>query len=204
MPPASLPAMPGDEPGPHDRQEREQAAPPRKRAAKAQAAIDASSQRRRVPRPTRPARPAASRPRRATGHGPLGPARRVAAGAAARRRAATVSIASSTVTMPTSRPLVVDDRHGQQVVVGDDLGDLVLVGQDADGDRLVDHDLARSASLGRRDDEVAQREHADEPLVVVDDVDVVDRLGVGLQLAQAVDRLARRQLVAAWSRTRWS
>ena len=36
--------------------------------------------------------------------------------------------------------LVVDDRHGQQVVAGDDLGDLVLVGQHADGHRLVDHE----------------------------------------------------------------
>ena len=42
----------------------------------------------------------------------------------------------------------------------------------------------------RRDDQVAQRQDADEPAVGVDDVDVVDGLGVGLELAQPVDRLA--------------
>ena len=84
--------------------------------------------------------------------------------------------------------VVVDDRDGEQVVVGDDLGHLVLVGEDADRDRLVDHHVAdRRVRLG--DDEVAQREHADEAAVVVGHVDVVDRLGVGLELAQPVDRL---------------
>ena len=47
--------------------------------------------------------------------------------------------------------------------------------------------------LRPRDDQVAQRQHADQPPVVVDHVDVVDRLGVGLELAQPVDRLGRGQ-----------
>ena len=38
---------------------------------------------------------------------------------------------------PHEPAVVVDDRDGEQVVVGDDLGDLVLVGHHADGDRLV-------------------------------------------------------------------
>ena len=100
-------------------------------------------------------------------------------------------MASSTVTIPTRRSSVVDDRHGQQVVAGDDAGDVVLVGQHVDGDRLVDHHLA-DRRRRRRDDQVAQRQDADEAAVVVDDVDVVDRLGVGLELAQPVDRLGRR------------
>ena len=84
--------------------------------------------------------------------------------------------------------LVIDDRHGQQVVARDDLRDLVLGCEHAHRDGLVEHDrldLRRRA----RDDQVAQREHADQPPVVVGDVDVVDRLGVGLELAQPVDRL---------------
>ena len=81
----------------------------------------------------------------------VGPAAREerAAGAASRPAGRTVSIASSTVTMPGQAALVVDDRHGQQVVAGDDLGHLVLVGQHADGDRLRDHHV-RDLRVRRR------------------------------------------------------
>src|SRR6478672_10229563 len=82
---------------------------------------------------------------------------------------------------------VVDDRDREQVVAGDDPRDVVMVGQDADDDGLVDHDLA-DGRRGSRDDEVAQRQDPDEAALAVDDVDVVDGLGVGLELAQPVDR----------------
>ena len=63
----------------------------------------------------------------------------------------TVSIASSTVTIPTSRRSSSTTGHREQVVVGDDLGDLVLVGQHADDDRLPDHHLRdRGARAARR------------------------------------------------------
>ena len=90
-------------------------------------------------------------------------------------------------------PLGVDHRDGQQVVAGDHAGDLVAVGQDVDRDRLVDHHLAdRRGRL--RHDQVAQRQDADQPAGVVDHVDVVDRLGVGLELAQPLDRLGGREV----------
>ena len=79
--------------------------------------------------------------------------------------------------------------------MGDDLGDLVLVGEHLDRGRLLDHELADRPVRGR-DDEVAQREHAAQALLVVDDVDVVDRLRVGLQLAQPGDGLVGRELLA--------
>ncbi len=77
--------------------------------------------------------------------------------------------------------------------MGDDLGHLVLVGQHADGDRLLDHHLP-DLGLGAGHDQVAQRQHADQPPVVVGHVDVVDGLGVGLELAEHVDRLGRGEV----------
>src|SRR6185295_12310915 len=71
--------------------------------------------------------------------------------------------------------VVIDHGDGQQVVAGDDLGDLVLVVEDADGNGLLDHDLG-DRHVRLRDNEVPKGKHADEPLVGIDDVDVVDRL----------------------------
>ncbi len=128
------------------------------------------------------------------------PAARVSPGCAptrgARRRrqpaGSIVSIASSTVTIPTRRRRV-DDRDGQQVVARDEGGHVVAVGQHLDRHRLVDHDLLDQRRRPGHD-QVAQREHADQAPVVVGDVDVVDRLGVGLEFAQALDRVCSRQV----------
>ena len=106
----------------------------------------------------------------------------------------TVSIASSTVTIPSSASLLVDHRHGQQVVPGDHLRDLLLRREGADGHRLVVHELAdRHVRPGH--DQVAQREHAHQPLLRVDHVDVVDGLGIGLELAELLDGLGRGQVL---------
>ncbi|GIW19984.1 MAG: hypothetical protein KatS3mg065_0280 [Chloroflexota bacterium] len=95
---------------------------------------------------------------------------------------------------PDEPPLVVDDRHGEEVVAGDDRRHVVLVVEDPDRDRIADHDLAdRGVGLG--DDEVAEGEDADEVPLVVGDVDVVDRLGVRLELPESVDGLSRGQVV---------
>ena len=99
--------------------------------------------------------------------------------------------------------LVVDHGHGQQVVVGDGLGDRLGRLQGAHRDGLVDHHLG-DPRLGPGDDQVAEREHADEAAVVVDDVHVVDGLGVRLELAQPVDGLRRGERRGHRRRTRSS
>ena len=74
--------------------------------------------------------------------------------------------------------LGVDDRHGQQVVARHFLGDFLAVVGDAHGQRLRVHQVA-DKRLPRRQDQVAQRHHAQQLPLVIDDVDVVDRLAVG-------------------------
>ena len=105
---------------------------------------------------------------------------------------------------PDQPLLVVDDGHGQQVVVGDDLGDLVLVGagrrpRPARGSSRPDDRVSGWATIRSRSERTP-----DEPVVLVGHVDVVDRLGVGLELAQPVDRLGGGQVLLERRCTRWS
>ena len=106
----------------------------------------------------------------------------------------TVSIASSTVTMPSSRPSSADDRDREQVVACDERRDLGLGREHPDHDRLPDHELAQPGTRPGHD-EVAQREHAHESALRVGDVEVVDRLRVRLELAQSLDGLRGRELL---------
>ena len=68
------------------------------------------------------------------------------------------SITSSTVTMPSTWLLVVDDRHGEEVVLGDDPRDLLAVHRRGDGQRLAallpasTTRAERSASMRSRSD----------------------------------------------------
>ena len=131
---------PRDQPGAHDGEERDQAAAPAEPPAQAQRASSRGE-------PLEDGAGRGAEPHR-SGLAPrrrrVGPRRRQLAGRI-------VSIASSTVTMPTSRSLGVDDRDGQQVVAGDDLGDLVAVGQDVDRRPARRSSPRRSAwTAGRR------------------------------------------------------
>ena len=57
-----------------------------------------------------------------------------------------------------------------------------------DGQRLRVHHFA-DQRLARRQDQLAQRHHAQQPPLVIDDVDVIDRLAVGCLQPQAIQRL---------------
>ena len=211
MPPASLPAIPAMSPGPITARNASDAASAAEPAAQAQelALFDAVTEACEERDAAAKRAPGDAARLRRVGRQPAGgPA--VVLAAARRRgtrcrqpRGSTTSIASSTVTMPTRRPSSSTHRHGQQVVARDDLRDLVLGGEHAHGDRFGEHDRLDRRRRAR-DDEVAQREHADQAPLVVGDVDVVDGLGVGLELAQPVDRLRGREVWRAPRRTRWS
>ena len=110
------------------------------------------------------------------------------------------SIASSWVTMPTMRPVGVDHRQRDQVVARDQRRRLLLLGVDADRHRVGLHDLGDGLARAREQD-VAQRHHAEQPVVGVDDIGVVDRLDVGGLPPQRVERLRRGQRPGAASRS---
>ncbi len=87
------------------------------------------------------------------------------------------SITSSTVTMPRTCSALVDDRHGEQVVLGDDARDLLAVGARRDRHRRAAGADVRarvsepSATIKSRSDTTC-----DEAVLVVEDIDDVDRL----------------------------
>ena len=147
MPPASLPAMPAMSPGPMTARN---ASEP---AARNRGTGRAGCDRPRRPRSSARSRDAPAQRRSGTTSVPRRDAAETALNSARRRqlrRGRTVSIASSTVTIPTSRPVVVDDRDGQQVVAGDDARrPRPRSAQHVDRDRLVDHDLADRRRPGR-------------------------------------------------------
>ena len=93
---------------------------------------------------------------------------------------------------PDQPALVVHHGHGQQVVMGDRLGDRLGGLERAGRHRLIDHDLG-DRGVGPGDDQVAQRQDPHQPVIVIGDIDVVDGLGIGLELAQALDRVRGRQ-----------
>ena len=84
--------------------------------------------------------------------------------------------------------LVVDDRNGQQVVVGHLLGDLLLVGVDAGLDQLRRHDPLERR-LRRDQQQSAQRHHAHQVTPLVDDVG--DRRPSRLRASAAAPRWPR-------------
>ena len=152
MPPASLPAMPAMSPGPMTARNATQAAP----------AAEAPAQAQHVTAPRRRSRSRAERPddRGGPASRPWVRERRRSTRDGALLAGRIVSMASSTVTIPTScrrrrrpaRPAGCSARRPAHIV---------LVGQDLDGDRLLDHDLA-DRRRRRSDDEIAQRQDPDQ------------------------------------------
>ena len=125
MPPASLSAKPRHEARAEDGEDGREPDPPRRRAGE-RADAGASGARSRRP-------PAVRVPRSISPPLPAEDARQALL--PGRRDDGVDRVVDGDD--PDEAALVVDDRHGQQVVAGDDLGDLVLVGEDADRDRLV-------------------------------------------------------------------
>jgi hypothetical protein len=86
----------------------------------------------------------------------------------------------------------VDHGNGLHVILRHELGDLLLVGLGRDGDQVLGHDLF-DALLGVRKEDVTQRSDADESLLGVDDVQVVDELDVLSLAAHLLDRIVGRR-----------
>jgi hypothetical protein len=101
---------------------------------------------------------------------------------------------SSTVTMPRIRPRAVHDGHGHQVVLGEDRADLLLVHVLGHRDQVGVHHVAHEArGLGL--EQVAERDHAQQSLLLVEHVGVIDGLQVLVGLtAQVEDRLFDRHV----------
>ena len=98
-------------------------------------------------------------------------------------------MASSTVTMPRKSTEVVDDGQRQQVVLGDDARDFVVrVVVQATTDQLAVHDAA-DGRVRVGDDQLAQRQVAEQVLVLVDDVHVIDVVHLGRLLPDQADGL---------------
>ena len=83
----------------------------------------------------------------------------------------------------------VDDRQGEQVVLVDLAGDGLLVLVDPAEDDVALHDVFDRGGPAR-EDQVLERDEADQPSIVVDDVAVVDRLAVGGLVAEPFEGLA--------------
>ena len=87
--------------------------------------------------------------------------------------------------------MVIDDGNRVQVVLGDLLGHLVPVVVGVDEDQVGLHQVADlPIRLAEGRDQLPGRDDASQVLVVIDDVDVVNRLQVLGFAAQLVDRLA--------------
>ena len=100
-----------------------------------------------------------------------------------------MSIASSWVMMPTSMSDGVDDGDGEQVVLVDLAGDRLLVLVDPGEDDVALHDVLDHGRAARQDQPL-ERDEADQPALVVDDVAVIDRLAVGRLVAEPFEGLA--------------
>ena len=86
-------------------------------------------------------------------------------------------------------PLVVEHGDREEVVLGEEAGERLLVHRLVRGDDVGVHDVPHGL-VGRRRKELAERDHADEPLLAVEHVDVVDGLEALARLpAQVGDRL---------------
>ena len=88
----------------------------------------------------------------------------------------------------------VHDGHGDEVVLAEQLGDGLAVLGVLDRHHLGFHERRDRRGPGVHD-EVAQRDDALEPALVVHDVGVVDRLAVGCLEAQALEGVLRGDLV---------
>ena len=83
----------------------------------------------------------------------------------------------------------VDDRDCQQVVLVDLAGDGFLVLVQAAEDDVALHDVFDHGGPARQD-QLLERDEADQPSIVVHDVAVIDGLAVGRLVAEAVEGLA--------------
>ena len=173
IPPASLPAIPAMSPGPMTARKARMPAPAAEPAAQAD--------QRRARRSAR----GCARTRAARSLAPRSGARHAPPPAGRQDGVDRVVDGHD----PGQPPLGVDDRDGEQVVARDDARHVVAVGRHA-GPRparaIMTSPIGASgrATMRSRSDRTPTRRR-----VVVDDVHVVDRLGVGLELAQPVDRL---------------
>ena len=90
---------------------------------------------------------------------------------------------------PDQPPAAVDDRRGDQILLGEEIGDLLLVHGRRHGD-----DLAPGQGLHRdrtaRPQHAAQRHGADRTVAGIDDEDVVEVVRQAVGFPQIVDRLA--------------
>ena len=85
--------------------------------------------------------------------------------------------------------VVVDDGDGEEVVAGELLDHLVTRLLDADADRVLLHEIAHQR-IRAGEDQVAERDEADEKAVGAENVDVVDRFTVGGLRTEPGHRLA--------------
>ena len=86
---------------------------------------------------------------------------------------------SSTVTMPRSFSFVVDDRDRVDVVLGDHARDFLLVGVGAHRQQPPLHHVG-DLPVRRRGEEPAQGHVPDEPARLVDGVEALHRLDLGV------------------------
>ena len=87
----------------------------------------------------------------------------------------------------------IQDRDGEQVVLVDLLRDRLAILIDPGVDHVALHDLIDPRS-GPGQNQPFERDHAEQLVMVVDDVAIVDRLAVGGLAAEPVERLADRDL----------
>ena len=86
---------------------------------------------------------------------------------------------------------VIDHRHCHEPVALNELGDVLAVGLRPDCHRSGDHHLVEPGA-GPGEDQLPKRDHADQSLSHIHDVDVVEVVDVLMQAAQRFDRLAGR------------
>src|ERR1700682_5269975 len=78
--------------------------------------------------------------------------------------------------------VLVNDRHREEIVFGRDLGDLARSGLEPDRNDVLDHEVA-DLGLRLRHDQVTEREHAKQMILLVHAVAVNDALRIPLELA---------------------
>ena len=83
----------------------------------------------------------------------------------------------------------IDDGDRDQVVLVDLAGDGLLVLVDPGEDHVALHDVFDHGRAARQD-QLLERDEADQPALVVDDVAVIDRLAVGGLVAEPLEGLA--------------
>ena len=74
-------------------------------------------------------------------------------------------------------PVVVQDGHGEQIVLGDQTGHVLTIREGLHGNRGPGITHLDDASAALRDHQLAQRHHVDQPSVAgIEDIDGVYRL----------------------------